>query len=320
MKRSTLYLIILAVALLGGWYVLDITEKGQLSSPEHREFFKVDSTRVDSIAFKYATWTHLARVGGVWQVHYPGWSAPTDPAMMAQMFDATNEMVLENVIATKASKHDLFKIDSADGAILQFFERGKPVSQIVVGKRAPGIGHTYVRRMDSDSVYEARGDLLKLFRRVPSDWLDKRVFDLDSSEVSRIQWTEGNVETTVERGTDRIWRLSRSGVDGTVPLDTALLHLKILKLCPLRADAFQMEPSPVEPAFDDPWGRVILTAYDGRADTLLWNPIREEDVGRTYAFHPGRSRPLYIFFKPSYDRLFSRYDDLLVKDTAVSGS
>jgi hypothetical protein len=320
MKRSTLYLSILAVALLAGWYILRTTEKGELSVPEHREFFRVDTARVDSIAFKYATWTHLGRFGGVWQVYYPAWSYPADPGMMARMFDATNEMVLENLIATKASKHDKFKIDSADGAILQFFERGRPHSQMVVGKRAPGVGHTYVRRMDSDSVYQARGDLLQVFRRAPSDWLSKTVFEFDSSEVSRLQWQEGNVETVVERHEDRIWRLSKTGMNTTEPVDTALLHLKIRMLCPLRTDAFQMDPSPVEPAFDDPWGRVILTTYDGRADTLLWNPIREEDMGRTYAFRPGRARPLFIFFKPSYDRLFSRYDDLVVKDTVAPES
>jgi hypothetical protein len=316
MRKSTIYLILLAAILLGGWYLLYVAEKGTLSVPVHHDFFMVDSARVDSIAFKYATWTYLSRVDGEWHVHYPELTYPAAPSMISQMFEATNGMVLENVIATKASKHDAFKIDTTNGAILQFFERGEPVSEIVLGKRGAGIGHTFVRSKDSDSVYLAQGNLTTIFRRAPSEWFNKVVFSFDSSEVKRVQWMEESVETIVERGEDRIWHLSKAGQGTRVPLDTALLNLKLMMLCPLRAEAiYASDPPGVDLTLDEVWGRVILTTYDGRADTLLWHPIEHAHNRRTFAYRPERTKPIFMFSEPAYDRLFSRYNDLLVKDT-----
>ncbi|HSH00614.1 MAG TPA: DUF4340 domain-containing protein [candidate division Zixibacteria bacterium] len=315
MRKSTIILIALAIVLLGGWYALHVMERGALSTPERTEFFIVDPATVDSIAFKYATWTHLKRVGPDWHVIYQDFSYPAAPEMVEEMFTTSNGLVLENVIATKAEKHSKFKIDTAGGAILQYFEHGAPVSQMVLGKKAPGFGHTFIRQFESDTVYQAKGDLLKIFRRVPSDWFEKTIFPYDTTEVQTVQWQEGSSETTVTRAPGETWRLTKNGGSETAVADTALLNLKLQKLCPLRADAIQTGAGSVELELTNPGSRLIVTTFDGRSDTLLFNPIEDRPGARIPAWRPGRVQPVFFFFKPSYDRTFSRYSDLVATES-----
>lgn len=320
MKRHSLILMGLLIVLFGGWYLLQRAERSDLSVPELRGMFLVDSTTVDSIAFKYATWTHLSKGSDqTWRVQMPGWSHPASGEMIASMFRATTEMVLENLIATKRAKHQKFQVDTVAGAILEFFEAGQPVSRMVLGKRGGGFGHTYVRRLESDSVYEARGDLLQIFRRPPSDWMSKAVFGFDSTTVLRVRWSEGAEETILERTADRTWQVRQSGAREGVPVDAGLVAVRLGKLCPLTADALQPYPSAISPHFENPGSQVIIEVFDGRTDTLLFNPIDEEQGGRIYAFRPGRDKPIFIFFQSSYDRFFGRYDELVKTDTTETG-
>ncbi|HEX9750511.1 MAG TPA: DUF4340 domain-containing protein [candidate division Zixibacteria bacterium] len=317
MKRSTIILGILAVVLLAGWYFLRTAEKSELSIRELHDLFAVDTARVDSIAFKYATWTHLTRRNGRWQVLNEDWSHPADTAMVRQVFSTTNDIVLENLISTRADKHEKLKIDIGSGALLQFFHQGTPLAQFVLGKRGPGASHTFIRRLKSDSVYQATGDLTQVFRRVPSDWMAKEMLSYDTAQIAEIRWTENGRETVLRRDDDRSWVVSLDDGDAR-PVDTSIANFKIAYVSRLRADALVPESAEIVAQLDNPAQQLVVVGADGRADTLQWNTIREEDVGRTYAFRSGHSKPIYIFFKGSYDRLFSRFSDLVRKDSTDS--
>ncbi|MEW5701132.1 MAG: DUF4340 domain-containing protein [Candidatus Zixiibacteriota bacterium] len=320
MKRNTLLLLALAVVLWAIWYFYSGSERRELSVIERREFFQVDTLAVDSIAVKYASWTHLARRGGQWFCIYPDWSYPADDRVLTDIFHTTNDMVLENLISTKSEKQRTFEVDTLRGTMMEFYVHGEPVARYVVGKAGADYNHTYMRRVGSDSVYMARGDFQRLFRRVPSDWVSKTVFDLDSAQIDTIRWITAERETRLFRATDRSWRVSATGVVGEHPVDTAILNVRLHRLCPLRADAFAPEGGTVKAEMDHPGAQLIVSRADGRADTLLWNPEVAQPGGETrmYAFLPGRPLPLFIFFKGSYDRLVCRYEDLVAK--SASGS
>jgi hypothetical protein len=313
MKRNLLILAGLVLLLWGAWYIYHAEEKSQLSVRERRDFFKADSLTVDSIAVRYGTWTHLARRGGRWVVIFPEWQTDAAPNTLRDVFKFTNEMVLENLISTRAEKHRSFNVDSSTGTVLQFFSGGMPEAEFVMGKAGADFNHTYIRQLQSDSVYLARGDFQRVFRRVPTDWGSRVIFQVDSSQLASVRWISRDGEVRVSRGESGEWLVFKDrGQDG-LPVDTTIFNVRLRHLCPLTIDTYASDGTGVAAQTDNPYLQLILDTRDGRADTLLWNHPSESDM-RMFAFRPGRPKPLFIFYKGSYDRLNGIYRNLVAKD------
>lgn len=317
MKRNTLILVALVVVLWGAWYLFSREEKHDLSVMERGQFFHADSTAVDSIEIKYATYCQLVRRDGAWQVVFPDWTYPADLRIVSDIFRFTNDMVLENLISTKAEKHEAFRVDTVRGTVLRFFSHGNPAAEFVMGKGGADMNHTYIRQLHSDSVYMARGDFQRVFRRVPADWPSKVLFDADSSQISRISWITKDAKIWVERDPAGSWKVYRDGAAAGLPVDTTVFNARLRYMCPLHTDAFALEGSGAVANSDSVALQLILDTKDGRADTLLWNAPKGNDT-RWFAFHPGRPKPLFIFYASSYDRMKGIYADLVMKGNTKS--
>ncbi|HWO58326.1 MAG TPA: DUF4340 domain-containing protein [bacterium] len=312
MKRNTLVLAGLVVLLWGAWYVFHTEEKTELSIRERRDFFKADSTAVDSIAVKYANWAYLSRRGGNWTVIFPEYSHAADPNILRDVFRFTNEMVLENLISTRPEKHSSFQVDTTSGTVLQFFAGGVPVAEFVMGKAGADFNHTYIRQLQSDSVYMARGDFQRVFRRVPTDWGSRVIAETDSAQLVSVRWITRDGEVRVARADNGPWLVYKDGAAAGLPVDTAVFNVRLRRFTPLTTDAFASAGTGVEAETDNPYMQLILDSRDGRSDTLLWNHPKEDD-GRYFAFRPGRPKPLFIFYKGSFDRIKGVYADLIDK-------
>lgn len=315
MKRNTLILAALVVVLWGAWYLYSSEEKQELSLQARLDFFHADSLAVDSVAVKYATWCSLVRRDGRWDVVFPDWSYPADSKITSDIFRFTNEMVLENLISTKAEKHTSFQVDTVNGTQLRFFENGVPTAEFVMGKAGADMNHTYIRRLGSDSVYMARGDFQRVFRRVPTDWPTRLIFDVDTISLARISWISADTKVWVERDAAGGWRVFKEGAAAGLAVDTSVFNVRLRRMCPMKCDAFVIDTNAARADLASPHEQIIIQASDGRADTLLFNAPRENDNKR-YAFHAGRPRPLFIFYQNSYDRIKGIYTDLVLKGGA----
>jgi hypothetical protein len=321
MTRKLLYLAGILVLLWGVWYFYSASERRSLAVPQHRDFFWTDSLKVDSVAIRYATWTHLVRRNGRWVVLTRGGELPADAQKLAQAIRTNNEMVLENLISTRQDKFEKFDVDTSRGVVMHLFAQGRPLSEFVLGKMAPDFRHTYVRRLASDSVFMARGNFQRIYNRAPTDWRSTLISDLDSTTIDTIRWIEPDRgETRLIHMPDKSWMVWKLGLDHPMPVDTAIANLKLRMLSPLRADAFPVEGDPSIPKFDTLGLQLIVHATDGRADTLVWNPVAETESQRTWAIRPGRPYPAYIFFRGSYDRLLGRYETLVKHDSTSAKS
>lgn len=314
MKRNTIILAGLVILLWGAWYAFHTEEKAELSIRERRDFFKADSLEVDSIAVKYATWAHLSRTGGQWRVFFPDWQHEADPGILGEVFRFTNEMVLENLISTKPAKHQSFQVDTLTGTVLQFFSAGIPVAEFVMGKAGADFNHTYIRQLQSDSVYLAKGDFQRVFRRVPSDWGSRVIYPTDSSQLQSIRWITQDGEVRAARDAAGAWLVYKDGGTTGFPVDTSVFNVRLRRLCPLNTDAFALEGTGAVAETDNPFLQLILDSKDGRSDTLLWNHTPESE-SRMFAFRPGRPKPLFIFYRSSYDRIKGIFSDLVAKST-----
>jgi hypothetical protein len=319
MTRKLLILAGSLICLWGAWYLYSSSERAALSVNERADFFWVDSLRVDSVAVKYADWTHLAKHNGRWYVERPTYEHPADEALLSRIIATTNGMMLENVISTNAVKFEKFQVDTTYGRVMRFFADGNPLAEFVIGKLSAGSVNTYVRQLNSDSVFLARGQFQQLFTMMPDQWKSRVVFDVDSSAVDTIRWIYPNGETRLARGADRLWTVWETGKGQPLPADTAAVNAKLTQLCPLRTNNFHPEGNPDVPTFDTLSLHLIVVTSDHRADTVVYN-IPGKDSGKVYARYPGHPEPTFLFYKTAYDRLVARHEDLIVKDTTASSS
>ncbi|GAB4321454.1 MAG: hypothetical protein Kow0074_12430 [Candidatus Zixiibacteriota bacterium] len=318
MKRSLLLLVFALVVLWLGWHFYSSSEEARLSVPEHEDFFKVDTSIVDSAAMKYADWTHLSKVNGEWVFHGDGYTFPANTDQLMRLLETTNNLVLENVISRSPSKFRKFEVDTTLGRVMRFFSNGEPLAEFVIGKIGAGITHTYVRRLDSDSVYLARGRLQQIFTMMPDQWKSSIIIPCDSSMVDTIRWIYPDEEVRLARTAGGPWT-AWSSRRGEAPVDSAAVSRVLERMCPFSTHTFLPDGSPDQPDFSSLEMQLVMVQSDGRADTVIWAEPKPDD-GRLFARYPGQEMPIFLFGKQFYDRIAYPFDSLIVKDAPDSES
>jgi hypothetical protein len=145
------------------------------------------------------------------------------------------------------------------------------------------------------------------------DWGSRVLFEVDSSQLASIRWIKKDEEIRVVRTEGGPWLAYKN--DGTVglPVDTSYFNLRLRTLCPLTVDTYASEGTGKVAQVEAPHMQMILQAFDGRADTLLWNDPSTTD-NRMYAFRPGRPKPLCIFHQGTYGRITATFPELVAKN------
>jgi hypothetical protein len=319
MARRLLILVGILAVLWGGWYLYSTSEREALSVPERTDFFWVDTTKVDSIAMKYADWNHLSKEGDKWMYITDTYRYPADEDLLSRIISTTNNMVLENVISTNAAKFDKFEVDTARGRIMRFFEKGQPVAEFVIGKLGAGYTKTYVRQLQSDTVYLARGRFQQLFTMIPDQWKSRIIFDIEPFQVDTIHWIYPDAETYLARAADNQWMVWEPGKQEPQPADTAAVSGILGEVAPLRIANYHPDSNPKHPSFDTLSLQLIVVTTDHKADTVIYNKPGEKE-GRVFAKRPGTTLPIFLFHKTAYDDLALRFDDLVFKDTTAAAA
>ena len=313
MKRNLLLLVFALAILWFGWYLYSSSEAEKLAVPQHMDFFVVDTLAVDSVEVKYADWTRLAKIGGEWIVYADGYTFPANTEQLTKLLNATNSLVLENMISRSPAKFKKFEVDTTRGRVMRFFSQGKPLAEFVIGKLGPGVSHTYVRRLDSDSVYLARGRFQQLYTLMPDMWKSSIIVDCDSSTIDTIRWVYPDHEIQLARATGEPWTVTSSRVVQPQPVDTAFVGRLLYLMCPLYTQTFLPDSSPEEVVFDKIGLQLIMTQSDGAADTIIWKdvPPNENRMTARYASQP---KPIFLFARQRYEQIAPPYDSLVARE------
>ncbi len=318
MKRSLIFLVVALVALWLGWHFYSSSEEERLSVPQHEQFFVVDTALVDSAAMKYADWTHLSKMDGEWMFHGDGYVYPANAEQLMTVFETTNKMVLENMISRSPSKFRKFEVDTTRGRVMRFFHEGEPLAEFVIGKLGPGITHTYVRQLDSDSVYLARGRFRSLYTQMPDMWKSSTIISCDTSTVDTIRWIYPDEEVRLARSADGIW-MAWSSAAGEQRADSAAVSRVLKRMCPFSTHTFLPDGNPKEPDFNSLALQLIMVQADGTADTVIWAE-KEPDEQRLFARLPGQEKPIFLFGQPVYNQIAYPFDSLVVSESVESES
>ncbi|MBD3297858.1 MAG: DUF4340 domain-containing protein [candidate division Zixibacteria bacterium] len=318
MKRSLIVLVVALVALWLGWHFYSSSEEERLSVPQHERFFVVDTSLVDSAAMKYADWTHLSKIDGQWIFHGDDYTYPANAEQLMTVFETTNKMVLENMISRSPSKFRKFEVDTTRGRVMRFYHEGEPLAEFVIGKLGPGVTHTYVRQLDSDSVYLARGRFRSLYTQMPDMWKSSVIIPCDTSTVDTIRWIYPDEEVRLARSADDTW-MAWSSVTGEQQADSAAVSRVLNRMCPFTTHTFLPDGSPDNPDFSSLALQLIIVHGAGTADTVIWAE-KKPDEQRLFARLSGQGKPIFLFGRQAFDQIAYPFDSLVVSESAESES
>jgi hypothetical protein len=316
MKQKVLILSALFVAALAVFLLYKSAEKKHLSAENIHEFFWADSNLIDSLAIKYGTWTHLFRGADGWQMIVDADLVyPAAGADISEAIRSTNEMVLSDLISINPDKQSKFTVDTIMGTVIEFYGRGKSLSEFVLGKIGQDMTHTYVRRVGSDSVFLAKGRFSSIFTKPPSSWMDRQVFNYEPDELREVRWAFPDREIRLRRDEQGIYQLSRNPGLAWVACDSAKAAAKFNLIGKLFYSAFQPPEREHEASFESPLLRLSVFDTAGAEHRVLF----AEDTSvttRVFVIPEGRPRPIGILFTQRYERLLADDNDLLAADTS----
>jgi hypothetical protein len=217
-----------------------------------------------------------------------------NPDKVMDMISAIAEMPTGNLVTSNTEKQSTFGVLNAivGTEVVLYDEQMNEIAHLIVGNTGSTFQTTYVRKPDSDDIYEVPIGLSMTFNIPMTTLRDRNIFSsapetITSVSVNDIEG-EGALTLNLERA-DGTWvGTDFSGAE--LPINIEKIDILLEALGNLSANSFvDMERPPVaydEPETDDPYGvlnpgRIIeFTTADYRTYTLI---IGDEDGSTHYA-------------------------------------
>jgi len=112
---------------------------------------------------------------------------PADTRKINELYTKVLDIKVENFITNKKANYKELGVsdDSKDATIISFKDdKGKLISGLIVGKTSDNGRGNYVRLMNKSDVYIS--DIIQYFNCEPSDYLNKTITKLKTSDVKRL--------------------------------------------------------------------------------------------------------------------------------------
>ena len=291
------YISIIILVLLVALYFLVEHRESLMTAPKSVEnFLGVDTSQVTKITIgRLGGATTLTRASGNWYVLEGEEHRTADPDAARQLIDMVGGMKVGNVISDNPENQIKFQVDTLTGFTVSLYSGDNLLSAVVIGKMADYM-HTYVRLRDENKVYIADGMMSHLFNRAPSDWRDKTIFDLPTTQVQSVEFTFGDEHYRVSR-TDTVWWISEPPFDGAVEADQDSVSALLSALCALKAGGFATAYDTTEYSFENIGYTATVTMLDG-STRLLEGAVVEEDANRHFVRIPEDNSVFIIFDSP----------------------
>ncbi len=256
-------LLILVVVLLGVWLVISFLPRGggiRGAQGDLGIFFQgVTAEGVSEVRFQEPGVdgsVRLRRTGGDWQVN--GYRA--DSGAVARFWETVAEARIGDLVGANPTNHGRMGV-TGDSAWTFEVELSGEMRTLMVGKSGSRYGTAYVRLPDENEVYLLEGNLRPTVTRNLDDWRNKRVVDLDTAQVQRIEFEREGTPFVLERS-DTLWALEGGGLAEKTPVRNLLSELARLE-----ATGFYSETDTLSESGG--WVRVLGMAGDTMASLEL---------------------------------------------------
>lgn len=211
MTNATKSLAVIFVILM----VLTIAMKWS-SGPEASRVFRstlvnIDTSRVSRVVIDHPgnPMLTLEKENRQWQVSDGGQEQyPADGPGILRAIDELNNLSVNAVATRNPDKFTRYKVDST-GIKVSLYDGEQKLNSIFVG--APQRSgrrslNNYVRLADENAVYSVEGFLRSTFSKKLDDWRDKRVWEVEQSNISRVDFLyPADSSFTIEKVDNQQW-------------------------------------------------------------------------------------------------------------------
>lgn len=252
-------------ALLVLWIGLRLVQGASRDQRTSLPAVSLDQASVDAITIsRPADTIRLVRTGTEWTVNGLA-AAPTVGADVIRAVADTGGR--SELVAESATSHQRLGVDSAQARRLEIRRGSDVLLTYLVGKRGSSWETAYVRRPDSDRVFQVRGRLVELVERSVDDWRDRRIVAVDPDSLTAVEITRGRSTYRLEKG-ETAWRFAGGG-----PVDSMAVASLLGQFRTLEAGGFASAAQADSARFETPERRIRLTGPGGVVVTLAFDSI-----------------------------------------------
>ncbi|KPJ54243.1 hypothetical protein AMJ39_01470 [candidate division TA06 bacterium DG_24] len=228
-----------------------------------------DGSRVEAISIaRRATSVRLTRAATGWRVHSDTMSYGADPDIVDRLITALADME-GSLVSHNPANHAVFEVDSVNGTSAAVLDAaGLPLASLVIGKTAPSMAGTYLRRADEPEVYLTDSFLRSIFSPNLRTWRNRKILSFEPSELRSIELESPTESIRLERtDADTPWQMTHpeecladaATVDGMTRI---LSHLTASDFAP---DTLSPENAGLTP----PQYRIMIELASGESREVL---------------------------------------------------
>ena len=258
----------------------------------------------------------LAKKGDHWVVTSEG-DYPADSEGITQMLETAKALRLSDLASSKAKTHELFEVTEDKGLKVKFLDpAGKPLAQMILGKRGESYGTAYFRRGGEDSTYLAGQNLTSIFDRSKDTWKDKSIARFEVSEPKELTIKRDQGTLTLRKVPDKgTWQLIEGETE--TPANKTVIEGILRGFGTLRTLEFPaMELK--EAGLESPGRSVTVKLQDNTEITVLIGKL--DSANNRYYLKRADQPAIFLVTKYQVDNLFKTKEELLSKEENPEGS
>jgi hypothetical protein len=292
MNKSLIIPLALLAVLLVVYLLVSQSEQREMEPDITDNFLGIDSGAVDRIELKKLGSTlEFTRRGDGWYMGTNGQEYKAEPRALSQIESMSYSMKTGEIVSSNPDKQMLFQVDSLMGTRVNFYRDTDLLGSVIVGKTGSSFQYTYVRKPESDNVYNAEGSYSRIFSQPPSSFRDKTLLSLQSDQINVIQF-EGMETDYSLMNQDSVWKVLPQTNESFVG-DMAAVDALIRQFANLRFNDFVKNPDSLAISFSQPDLRIIIGVRDGTERRLLF--VKQEEGKNYYVKTEASDEPFVIY-------------------------
>jgi hypothetical protein len=203
---------------------------------------------------------------------------PVDSASITTALEKVVTLKKNVLISENPEKQTKFEVDSVKGTFVDIADNsGKAVGSFIVGKSGPDYTSNYVRKMGSNSVYMAPGNVRNAFYTDLKRWRNKSILKFDKTTAKGITLAakDSAVITLAKADTGNPWQILDPIKN---PAKTEEVDAILNKLSVLNASDFQDEVlEDTAMGFDSPHLAVTVSFVNGSSRSVIFGKKNKDN-------------------------------------------
>jgi len=294
MKKSLIIPLLILVILLVVYILVSDSEKKNIQATITGNFLAIDSGSVDKFEIsKLGMRVNFHLQNNSWYVVDNDKDYLAANEVVNQILQVAYNLQVNEIVSSNPNKQMLFQVDTLMGTRLSFYNNDKYLAGLIVGKAGVDNRNSYVRKSESDDVYQAVGALSYLFNRPTSEFRDKTLLKIDTTQINIIELNGLEVNYSF-LNQDSLWKVIPVEGESFVA-DGNIMSAVLRSLANMRFNEFLENPESLNLDFNKSDLAMLIALRDGTERKLQF--IVEGGESENYFVKSSLSNEPYRIFK-----------------------